>query len=177
MEIFIVGALVVALMVFVSTKIKKSAARAFVPELIERDEFNIAKPEGFMTPLETGRDGFLFEAYSREYGEKKARNIRCAQAFLNGAKNLNFDAECERAKKSAGKILSERVLENGDGERVFLLESEEKGEDDFPVIVFRKIVESRARGKTYDLKVSVLQSLRDVYIHKVNEMINSFRLK
>jgi hypothetical protein len=129
-----------------------------------------------MTPLETGRDGFLFEAYSREYGEKKARNIRCAQAFLTGAKNLNFDAECERAKKSAGKILSERVLENDD-ERVFLLESEEKGEDDFPVIVFRKIVESRARGKTYDLKVSVLQSLRDVYIHKVNEMINNFRLK
>jgi hypothetical protein len=38
-------------------------------------------------------------------------------------------------------------------------------------------VESRARGKTYDLKVSVLQSLRDVYIHKVNEMINSFRLR
>ena len=177
MEIFIVGSVVVALMVFVSTKIKRSAARAFVPELIERDEFNIAKPEGFMTPLETGRDGFLFEAYSREYGEKEARNTRRAEAFLTVAENFNFDAECERTKKSAGKILSERVLENGEGERVFLLESEEKGENDFPVIVFRKIVESRERRKTYDLKVSVLQPFRDVYIHKVNEMINSFRLK
>lgn len=175
MEIFIVGGIVVALMVFVSTKIKQSAARAFVPELIEREEFKIAKPEGFMTPLDV-RNGFLFEAYSREYGEKKARNIRRAQAFLTVVDFLNFDAECEKAKSSAGKVLSERVLGNDD-ERVFLLESEAKGENNFPVVDFQKIVEIRRQGKTYNLKVSVLQPFREIYIHKINEMINSFRLK
>ncbi len=176
MEIFIVGIVVVALMVFVSTKIKKSAGQAFVPEFIEKDEFTIAKPEGFMSPLE-GNSDFLFEAYSREYGEKKTRNVRQAQAFLTVTNGLNFDGEGAKAKSLADKILSERVLGNASGdEKVFLLESE-KTEDDFPMIDFRKIVESRKRQKTYNLQVSVLPPFRDVYIHRINEMINSFRLK
>jgi hypothetical protein len=176
MEIFIVGLVVVAVMVFVSTKIKASAAQAFEPETIEKSEFRIIKPEGFMTPLET-RDGFAFEAYSREYGEKKMRNIRRAQGFLTVTDWLNLNAECEKARSSAENILSERVL-SGDskGEKVCLLEIE-RSEEGFPTIDFWKIVESPQHQKTYKLQVSVLKDYRENYIHQINEMVNSFRLK
>ena len=41
MEIFIVGVAVVALMVYVSTKIKRSAAAAFEREEIEEEDFSL----------------------------------------------------------------------------------------------------------------------------------------
>jgi hypothetical protein len=176
MEIFIIGLVVVALMVFVSTKIKASAAQAFEPERVEKKEFTITKPRGFMTPVEAD-SGFAFEAYSREYGEKSMRNTRQAEAFLTVTDKLNFAAECENARKTAGNILSERVLDGAaDGEKVCLLETE-RSEDAFPTIDFWKIVESRNLKKTFVLKVSVLKLSREIYIHEINEMVNSFRLK
>ncbi|HXG85228.1 MAG TPA: hypothetical protein VNI84_14500 [Pyrinomonadaceae bacterium] len=175
MEIFIVGLVVVALMVFVSTKIKASAAQAFEPERIEKKDFIIIKPRGFMTPVEAN-SGFAFEAYSRDTGEKKMRNTRQAEAFLTTADGLNFAAECEKARKTAVNILSERVLGGADGEKVCLIETE-GNENDFPTIDFWKIVESRKLRKTFALKVSVLKLSREIYIHEINEMVNGFRLK
>lgn len=176
MEIFIVGILVVALMVFVSTKIKKSAAQAFVPEFIEKNEFTIAKPEGFISPL-GDNSGYAFEAYSRDYGEKKMRNIWQARAFLTVGENLIFNGECKKAKQSADKIMSENFFaDDAKTEKIFLLESE-RTEDGIPIIDFRKIVESAKYKKTYNLQITVLQPFREVYMDRVNEMINSFRLK
>jgi len=175
MEILIVGVLVVALMVFVSTKIKKSAAQAFEPEFIEKDEFTISKPEGFLSPIE-GRGEFLFEAYSREYGKEDARNIWQASAYLTAVSGSNFKTECEKAKSSAVKIVSKKVLESSSDEKVFLLETE-KTEKDFPMIEFWKIVESTERQKIYSLRISVLKPYREDYIDRIDEMTNSFRLK
>jgi len=176
MEIFIVGAVVVALMVFVSTKIKRSAALAFEPEFVEKEDFTISKPEGFMSPLD-GNSEHAFEAYSREFGEKMTRNVWQAHAILTVDSAFNFEAECERAKKSADRILSENFLENdSESGKIYLLESE-KTEDEIRMINFRKIVENRARRKTYDLQISVLPAFRAVYIERINEMINSFRLR
>lgn len=176
MEIFIIGALIVALMVYVSTKIKRSAAEAYEPEFIERDDFTIQKPEGFLSPLEP-RDGFLFEAYSRDYGEKEMRNTRQATAFLTVDSGLNLEAELEKIKDSAAKILSEKVLETGaGGEKICLLEIE-KRENGFPAIEFWKIVESAEMKKTFSLQIWALQPFREIYIDRINEMTNSFRLK
>jgi hypothetical protein len=104
MDIFIIGLVVVALMVFVSTKIKKSAARAFESEIIERDEFRIVKPEGLMSPLDENSK-YPFEARSREYGEKISRNVWQAHAFLTVDKGLNFKAECEKARQKARRFV------------------------------------------------------------------------
>lgn len=177
MEILIIGIIVVALMIFISTKIKNSAAQAFESEIIERDEFRIIKPEGLMSPLDENSD-YPFEARSREYGDDRiSRNIRRAQAFLTVEKGLNFKAECKKAKQSVEKILSEKVLnEAGGDEKIFLLEGE-KNEKEVSMIEFWKIIQSKKRKKTYHLRISVLQPYRDEYIHKINEMTNSFRLK
>lgn len=129
-----------------------------------------------MTPIEGNRE-YLFEAYSRGFGEKKTRNVWQSHALLTADSGLNFEAERENVKKSAGKILSERILENETGDGKICLIECEKTEDNIRLIEFRKIVENRARQKTYSLKISVLPPFRAHYIERINEMINSFRLK
>ncbi len=176
MEILIVGGIIVLLMVAVSTKIKQSAARAFEPEFVETDDFTINKPEGFMSPLNDDSERYAFEARSREYGEKKARNIWQAHAFLVVSSDSNFQTERERVKKSAGKITSERILGDDAQGKICLLETE-RTEENIALVEFYKIVESRARRKIYNLQISVLPPFRAAYIERVNEMINSFRVK
>ena len=51
MEILIIGGVVVLIMVFISTQIKKRAALAFEPETIDTEEFRLLKPNGFLYPL------------------------------------------------------------------------------------------------------------------------------
>lgn len=177
MEILIIGFIIVALMVFVSTKIKNSAAQAFKAEIIERDEFSIVKPEGLMSPLEESSE-YAFEAHSRECGGKESsRNIWQAQAYLTVAPGLKFKDECKKVKQSVEKILSEKTLNEANGdEKVYLMEGE-KTENEVSMIEFRKIVESKRQKKTYNLRVSVLQPYREAFIHQINEMTNGFRLK
>ena len=59
MEILIPGLILVALMVYVSTKIKKNAVDAFGEETITTDDFVLIKPEGFLHNL-NGDPALLF---------------------------------------------------------------------------------------------------------------------
>src|SRR4051794_7750972 len=68
MEILIIGLILVALMVYASTRIKRTAAAAFERETIETDTYVIQKPEGYLHKL-NGDPQFLFEAYSREFSK------------------------------------------------------------------------------------------------------------
>jgi hypothetical protein len=172
MEILIFGVILVALMVFVSTKIKKSAAQAFEQETIETEDFRIIKPEGFINPINED-SAFAFEAYTKELGENDAKNFRQAQANLRIITDSDFEAVCENAKASADKILSESAFENP---RVYLFESE-RIEKDVGIISSWKIVENIQKRKIYELQISVLEAYREVYAAGTNEMINSFIVK
>jgi hypothetical protein len=72
MELLIPGLILVALMVYASTRIKRNAARAFEAETIETDEFIIQKPEGFLHNL-NGDPKYLFEAYSKEFSKEDGK--------------------------------------------------------------------------------------------------------
>jgi len=172
MEILIFGVILVALMVFVSTKIKKSAAQAFEPEAIETEDFKIIKPKGFINPINED-SAFAFEAYTRELGENDAKNFKQAQANLKIFTDSDFETVCENAKTSTGKILSENWLENP---RVYLLETE-KIEKEVSIISFWKIVENIRKGKIYELQISVIKAYREDYVARTNEIINSFIVK
>jgi len=163
------GVILVALMVFVSTKIKKSAAQAFEQEAIETEDFKITKPNGFINPINED-SAVAFEAYTKELGENEAKNFRQAQANLRIIRDSNFEAVCGNAKASADKILSESAFENP---RVYLLESEriEKG---VSIISSWKIVENIQKRKIYELKISIIEAYREDYATRANEMINSF---
>lgn len=170
MEILIVGVIIVALMVYTSTKIKKSAAQAYERETIETEDFRITKPEGFINPIKEDSP-FAFEAYTKDFGKNDASDFRLAQANLKIISDANFETVCERAKASTDSVLSENKAED---QNACLLETE-KSEKDVKIYSFWKIVESRR--KVYELKVSVLETYREDYANRVNEMIESFSVK
>ena len=173
MEILIIGVLVVAFMVFISTKIKKSAASAFERENVEKEDFRLVKPEGFLSPInENSR--FAFEAYTKEFGKNDADEFRQAQANLLVFSDSSFEAVIENIRKTNEKILSEKLLENtSEKQKICLIESE-KLEKNVTVKVFHKIIESNQNRKIYELKVSVLDAYLEEYKTGINDMLESF---
>ena len=87
----------------------------------------------------------------------------------------DFKTVCETAKKSVGKIVSKRYVENApDGQRIFLLEGE-TFEDSVKVMTFWKIVENKR--KIYELKAAVIEAYADEFADKIKEMVASFNVK
>src|SRR4051812_15343952 len=77
MELLVPGLIIVALMVYASTKIKRHSVKAFEGEKIEGNGFSLIKPDGFLHNLNTS-DESDFEAYSKEFGEGSASDRRRA---------------------------------------------------------------------------------------------------
>ena len=174
MEIFIVGIAVVALMVYVSTKIKKGAAAAYEAETVETEDYKIYKPEGFIYPLNDD-SGFAFVANSKDWGKNDASQFRQARAVLRVVTNSDFKIICENAKKSAGKIKSKQFVKDAPaGQKIFLLEGE-TSEADVKIMTFWKIVESRQ--KIYELKAAVIESYAEEFAERIEEMTSSFTVK
>jgi len=172
MEILIIGGFVVALMIVVSTRIKKSAAEAYEAEIVETEKFKIYKPDGFIHPL---NDDFPFEANSKEYGKNEASKFRQARTVLHIINNLDFKNVCENAKKTTGKINSKRYVENSPaGQRIFLLEGESV-EDTVKTLVFWKVIEDN--GKIYELRAAVIESYSEEFTEKIKLMLESFTVK
>lgn len=176
MEILIVGVLLVALMVFVSTKIKKSAASAFERETIENEKFKLVKPEGFISPIDENSN-FAFEAYTKEFGKNDADELRQVRANLIMISDSSFNTVIDNIRKNVGKVLSEQRLENTPDEQKICLIESEKIEKDVAVKNFYKIVESPKNQKVYHLQVSVLEAYLENYDNRINELIESFIVK
>lgn len=174
MEILIIGGIVVIIMVIVSTRIKRSAAQAFEPELIETEEFSVEKPEGFLHPLREPPD-FPFEAYSKLFGERSTRNIWRARARLRIAEGMNLDEIASEAARSE-TVTSSDIREDSPGERVARIESR-RAEDDIEYIVRRLVVESKERGKTFELRATMLVPYDEEYSDRIKALLDSFRLK
>ena len=81
MELLIPGLILVAFMVYASTRIKRVAAEAFEPETVETDDFTLDKPEGFLNVI--NRDPSLaFYAYSKDMGVGEAAEFRAGRAEI-----------------------------------------------------------------------------------------------
>src|SRR6476619_909220 len=104
MELLVPGLIIVALMVYASTKIKRNTVRAFEEERIEGEGFTLIKPEGFLHKLNHS-DALGFEAYSREFGVDRAENARRAVLKLQ----LTGDdlASVRRAIRAAAESIAE----------------------------------------------------------------------
>jgi len=172
MELLIPGLILVALMVYASTKIKKKAAQAFEPELLETEEFTILKPEGFIHPLNNDQK-FAFVAYSKEFGIDAANNTRQASARISVFADANFDEICERVKLYGANIFSETSTGSG-GFRTCLIEGEGL-ENGVPVETYYKI--AAGNSKIYKLEILVLPEHKDDYMRRIKEMVESFAVK
>jgi hypothetical protein len=170
MEILIIGVIIVALMVYTSTKIKKSAAAAFAEETVETDEFSLVKPEGFLSPVEN--EGFLaFYAYSKEYGEEenaeKSRQGLIKLKILAGRSLAEIGKEI---KASFDEILSEEIS----GNNTLLLRGL-SSEKDLETLYYHKLI---ARNEqVFDLEMAVLKDYREKYEEKAEKLLESFRVK
>ncbi len=169
MEILIIGGILVALMVYTSTKIKRSAAQAFEEETIETDDFYLVKPEGFLNPIRSESE-FAFEAYSKDYGEEDSEKLRQAHTTLRVFTGKKFAEVCKDAKRSVDKLVSEEKI----GKGTFLLKGE-KAEKSVETEIYHKIIEDEQ--KIYDLQVTVLGETQEVYEERINKLIESFRVK
>ncbi|MGI8495864.1 MAG: hypothetical protein ACR2L1_11220 [Pyrinomonadaceae bacterium] len=176
MEILIVGAVVVALMVFVSTKIKKNVAAAFEPETIENAEFRLLKPEGFINPLNDDSE-FAFVAYTREFGKNDAEEFRQARADVTIFSDLNFTAAIKNVEKNSGKVLSKNLTEDVSQRQKTFLIATENIEQNVAVRNFYKIVESGENHKIYQMQVLVLEAYQAEYSERINQLIESFTVK
>lgn len=171
MELLIPGLILVALMVYVSTKIKKSAAQAYETERIDTDEFSITKPEGFINPLNTNSP-FAFEAFTKEFGSTPNERLRKASAELRIIDGAGFDEVVDSVRTSAANAVSESSRQNG--RRTQTLQAEELT-DNANVNAYHKVVEGD--GKVYHLRAWVLPEHNDEYSGKIEEMLESFAVK
>ena len=168
--------LFIAALLFVSSRIRRAANAAFVPEIVENDEFRISKPEGFLNPIPEASK-HPFEAYSREVGERAAGRIRKSTAELNIADGLQMKQIIARIKRENAEVYSQEILTTAPaGQKICQLEAQ-KVVDEISFLVFHKIVENRQRNKTYDLRVEILKANEEEYLPKASVLINSFTVK
>ncbi len=169
--ILIPGLLLVALMVYASTRIKRSVAQAFEAETVETEDFVIQKPDGFLNVI-NGDPQYAFEAYSKDFGEGDAQEFRQGTAKLTIRDGSMLDAAVVYIKKS-GQPVSD--LKEVIGETHYrLLEIE----------LFKKQIEFRAlyklaesNSKVYELEVTQLVTTTDDFARKIDLMVDSFEIK
>ncbi len=169
MEILIIGVFVVALMIYTSTKIKKSAAEAYQEEIVETDEFSLVKPEGFLNPIRRESE-FAFESYSKDYGEDDAETIRQGMMTVKVFTNQKFGKVCKLARQSVDKVSSEENIDN----RTFWLTGE-KTEKDVDTKIHHKIIANNQ--KIFDLKITILAKVEADYSERIEKTLESFRVK
>ncbi|MGC2236839.1 MAG: hypothetical protein WA584_11810 [Pyrinomonadaceae bacterium] len=158
-----------ATLFYISSRVRKAAGQAFESETIETDEFVIVKPEGFINPV-NNESGYAFEAYSKNFGTgENAENMNQAEIFVSVFDDKSFNAVCEEAKTTG------EILPDSDG-KICLIKSEETLEN-VSAYKFYKIIGSENGKKVYELKISVLQDFLAEYQNRVDETLESFRLK
>ena len=168
MEILIPGLILVALMIYASTRIKKSAAQAYESETIETDDFVIFTPAGFLTVI-GGDPRFAFEAYSKEFGSESASDIRRATAHVM----VQEPQDSPDAPESTGEILSDRTEEiGGHSYRIAEAKSTLKG------VELKTLRKSRERnGRLVILEIVLLNETTDEFVRDIESMLQSFEVK
>lgn len=172
MELLIPGLILVALMVWASTKIKRNAAAAFEPETIETDEFVIQKPDGFLHVVNDD-SGLAFRAYSKDYGRNELNGDR--QATIEVAVHRDSELKTVSANlESDGDSLADiqTYLDGGENAMNFVIDSTTR---DPRRVRHYKLV---TRGTNIiELCFAVLYDYDGVFSVKIDEVLGNFRAK
>ena len=170
MEILIAGLILVAFMAYASTRIKRSAAKAFEAETVETQTFVIKKPDGFLNVI-NGDPQFAFEAYSKEFGTGDASPIRMGTATI---KISDAGSDPAVALKESGTNIASNIKEVIGEKHYRIIEGKRvnKGTD---IRVLNKIAESN--GKVFVLEIAALPEAPDEFSYKIESMLNSFEIK
>ncbi len=148
MEILIIGVIFVALMAYVSTRIKRSARAAYEQEVFEHDAFTISKPEGFIIPY-SQNSPYQLEIYSKDFGDGEAKKLHQCWAVVS--------VENTYRKESSTRTKST--------------------ENDVAINLFTKTIGDKRSNRSYKLAVSSLDEYGDNFSEKINLMLDSFTLR
>ena len=172
MELLIPGLILVALMVYASTRIKKTAAAAFEPETIETDEYVIEKPEGFLNVI--GPDPkYAVHAYSKEFGGPGAEDIKQGMANLYIRTGVSQEkALAEILGPDASKLSDDSEVVDGVKYRVIDTKRSLKNVD---LAVGYKLTERN--GKVFVFEAARLAETTPEFARKIDVMLNSFVVK
>jgi len=162
MELLIPGLILVGLMVYASTRIKRSAARAFEEETIETSDFILTKPEGMLQIL-NGDPDLAFEAYSKGFGTVGRREVRLVTAKVLISEQKTEDNVTELS--GFNEVI---------GDHHYRVTESKEIEDGGEFRITRKA--SDRDGKTIVLEVTALDTVPDQLLRKIDLMIQSFRL-
>jgi hypothetical protein len=171
MEFLIPGLILVALMAYASTRIKRSAAKAFEAETIETDKFSLTKPEGFLHVL-NGDPAFAFQAYSKEFGTGNSSERRQATIELSLVSDKGFDAVCTAAEKTGKPINDEKFQLDG-----MKMQSTEIERNDGAIDYIDHYFIVDSPHGVYEMRTSVLEELNEELSPKINEMQESLTVK
>jgi len=171
MELLIPGLILVALMVYASTRIKKTVAQAFEPEAVDTDVFEIEKPEGFLSVI-NGDPELEFEAYCRDFGGEGAENVRQARVEIRLLMDSDLAGAVSKIKGSA-KVTSD--VSEMIGERKYRLIETENTEKGIKTLEFYKLAASGAN--VCQLKVIALEETNVEIARKIETIIASFIVK
>ena len=172
MELLIPGLILVALMVYASTRIKKTAAAAFDPETIETDEYLVEKPEGFLNVI-GGDPKYAIHAYSKEFGGAGAEDIRQGMANLYIRSGVSMEkAFSEILGPDASKLSDDSEVIDGVKYRVIETKRALKGVD---LLVSYKLVERK--GKVFIFEGARLAETTPEFARKIDGMLSSFVVK
>lgn len=170
--IVIPGLILVALMVYTSTRIKRTAAEAFESETVETDAFLIQKPEGFLHVV-NGDPQFAFDSYSNEFGSSGSENIRLGTAKLKVFDGKTVDEALADARVNGDAIGNDlREVVGGVHYRVVEAERTEKE------TAFRVRYKLAAKnGGVYRFETVNLADAPDEFVRKIDTMLDSFEVK
>lgn len=172
MEILIVGSIIVALMVWASTRIKRDAAAAYNEEAIEADGFRLTKPEGFIHLLNDD-SGLAFRANSKDFGLGDAAEKYQATITVERHEGKGLDDVAAEIKESATEVLSEEkfiALERRNV-RLELSAIEEK-------IELRRFVRlAESDGAIFELRADVLEEMSTEHAKAIENLISGFNVK
>ena len=169
MEILIPGLILVALMVYVSTRIKRTAADAYEKERVETADFAITKPEGFII-IASNDPNVVFGAYSKEYGLEKADVFRQIAAEVRIYRDRSLEKVRDSMLAAASKTIDERHLAGGS----LIVEAETLRDG----VVFNN--ESRLWEKglaTFEFRVTALSESRESNQKGIDELLSSFEVR
>ncbi len=169
MELLIPGLALVALMVYVSTRIKRRAAEAFAEERVETDEFAITKPEGFIIPA--NRDPSLaFAAYSKEFGFDEADETRQVSAELRTHFGDGLKAVLNTVTRDGRRIISEQRLVG----KATILETE-KVKEGVTLRSHHHLIDKN--GTIFHLEVAALSATKSEQQKNIDTLLTSFEVK
>ena len=170
MELLIPGLVLVALMVYASTRLKKATARALEAEDVETDEFSITKPAGFINVVSPD-DGLLFRAYTKEFADD-APNFPKAEATVTVRDNTDVSTVLSELQQAGGVVSAKADSESAGSPYIVRIDRDADGSK-----IRRSVKLSQSGGRVFSLIFDSPASCDEDFVVARREMNETFQVK